>query len=293
MRLARNLNQCLHVDFSEKKKMHDESNISEEDEEKKGFTVGMFQERDKPKDDKEDIIPHKIQQLKYHLVIGQMENFLYEYEKLFQLNEDYTISPVINPRLILGSDIEPKKDKKLRHSWLKSDQEKVEQDPSKDEIPICLINREYETTEERVLTFTNVEIPDFVNYSIFYRQYNLEGYKVVLEKLQKRLNFMESFDYVQKKGARLMTSEEVRLLMEQEIKKTDNTSDPFVTLQDMWVALQNQSWMYVGLGVSKEQRPGRTMRRVEDHELDIENIDIGPKRSTLAVLYIFTMPSSE
>lgn len=36
-----------------------------------------------------------------------MENFLYEYEKLFQLNEDNTISPVINPRLTLGADMEP------------------------------------------------------------------------------------------------------------------------------------------------------------------------------------------
>lgn len=90
---------------------------------------------------------------------------------------------MINPRLILGSDIETKKDKK-RNSWLQNNKEKVEQDLNKEEIPICLINREYETTEERVLTFTNVEIPEFVNYSIFYRQYNLEGYKVVLEKLQ-------------------------------------------------------------------------------------------------------------
>ena len=89
-----------------------------------------------------------------------------------------------------------------------------------------------------------------------------------------------------------MTGEEVRLLIEQEVKKTNNASDPFVTLQDMWVALQNQCWMYVGLGVSKEQRPGRTLKRVEDHELDLENADIGPKRSTLAVLYIFTSPTT-
>lgn len=41
-----------------------------------------------------------------------MENFLYEYEKLFLLNDDYTISPVINPRLTIGADMHPKSKEK-------------------------------------------------------------------------------------------------------------------------------------------------------------------------------------
>lgn len=63
IRLARNLNQCLHVDFSEKKKMNDDTGADDDDDEKKGFNMGVFQEN-KPKEDKEkkdDIIPHKIQ----------------------------------------------------------------------------------------------------------------------------------------------------------------------------------------------------------------------------------------
>jgi len=54
-----------------------------------------------------------------------MENFLYEYEKLFQLNDDMSISPVINPRLTIGADIEQKKEKK-RPSWMNTrDSEKI------------------------------------------------------------------------------------------------------------------------------------------------------------------------
>lgn len=58
----------------------------------------------------------------------------------------------------------------------------------------------------------------------------------------------------------------------------------------MWVSMQNQSWMYVGLGISKDQRPGKTIRQVEDDQLDFDTNEIGPKRSTLAVLYIYTNP---
>lgn len=58
----------------------------------------------------------------------------------------------------------------------------------------------------------------------------------------------------------------------------------------MWVAQQDQSWIYVGLGISKEQRPGRTIRLVEDDRLDYESNEIGPKRNTLAVLYHYTVP---
>lgn len=113
IRLVRNLSQCLHVDFSEKKKKQEEGEPSEDDEDDKGVGMGIFQggSGDNKEKDGDDIIPHKIQQMKYHLVVGQMENFLYEYEKLFQLNEDFTISPVINPRLTIGADIEPKKPK--------------------------------------------------------------------------------------------------------------------------------------------------------------------------------------
>lgn len=81
-----------------------------------------------------------------------------------------------------------------------------------------------------MLTFTNIEIPEFVNYSIFYREFLFDGYKVVLEKMQKRLNFMQSFAYVQKKGATLMTTEEIRRLIDQEAKSSKNPSDPFSTL---------------------------------------------------------------
>lgn len=44
IRLARNLSQCLHVDFSEKKKKQEESaENSDGDDDGKGFTMGMFQ----------------------------------------------------------------------------------------------------------------------------------------------------------------------------------------------------------------------------------------------------------
>ena len=33
-----------------------------------------------------------------------MDSFLYEHEKLFQLNPDRTVSPVINKKLIIGAD---------------------------------------------------------------------------------------------------------------------------------------------------------------------------------------------
>lgn len=75
-----------------------------------------------------------------------MENFLYEYEKLFLLNDDYTISPVINPRLTIGADIQPK-NKEKRQSWInvESDGKLAEaQALERDEINLCLINREYE-----------------------------------------------------------------------------------------------------------------------------------------------------
>lgn len=69
---------------------------------------------------------------------------MYEYEKLFQLNDDFTISPVINPRLSIGADIEPKKEKK-RSSWVTRDSvNKTEAVVEKEEIPLCLINMEYE-----------------------------------------------------------------------------------------------------------------------------------------------------
>ena len=49
-----------------------------------------------------------------------------------------------------------------------------------------------------------------------------------------------------------MTSEEIRILIDQEALMSKNPLDPFATLQDMWVPMQNQSWMYIGLGISKE-----------------------------------------
>lgn len=85
MRLARNMNQCLHVDISEKRKMNEEGEPSDEEEDQGGLG-SMFQKKDKKKttgDDEEEVIPHKIQQIKYHLVVGQMDTFLYEHEKLF------------------------------------------------------------------------------------------------------------------------------------------------------------------------------------------------------------------
>lgn len=61
IRLARNLNQCLHVDFSEKKKKSEEGEPSDEDEDSKGFGIGMFQGgAEGKKEEDEDIIPHKI-----------------------------------------------------------------------------------------------------------------------------------------------------------------------------------------------------------------------------------------
>ena len=81
---------------------------------------------------------------------------------------------------------------------------------------MCLINREYEQTNERVLHFTNVEIPAFINYSIYYREYNLEGYRVVLEKLQMRLNYQKTSEYIQEKGARMLTADEIGYLIDQE-----------------------------------------------------------------------------
>lgn len=100
----------------------------------------------------------------------------------------------------------------------------------KEEINLCLINREYETNNERVLTFTNVELPEFVNYSIFYREYNLEGYKVIIEKLQNKLNYFDCYEYVEEQGARLLASNEICLLIEQQIEKSSNKNDPFSTL---------------------------------------------------------------
>ena len=62
IRLVRNLNQCLHVDFSEKKKKQDEGDPSDEDEDEKGFGMGMFHGggEGKNKEDDDEIIPHKI-----------------------------------------------------------------------------------------------------------------------------------------------------------------------------------------------------------------------------------------
>lgn len=73
IRLVRNLNQCIHVDFSEKRKKHHEGDMSDEEEGDDGFNMAMFQgggDGAKSKEDEDDIMPHKIQQLKYHIVIG-------------------------------------------------------------------------------------------------------------------------------------------------------------------------------------------------------------------------------
>lgn len=84
--------------------------------------------------------------------------------------------------------------------------------------------------------------------------YELEGYRVVLEKMQKRLNYQQSVEYIDKKGARLLTGDEVGLLIEQEQEKSSNKNDPFSTLQEMWCPLQGPSplWIYIGIQISKE-----------------------------------------
>ena len=153
----------------------------------------MFQKKDKKKttsgEDEEEVVPHKIQQIKYHLVVGQMDSFLYEHEKLFQLNPDRTISPVINQKLIVGAE---------------NDEDKT----------LVLLNMDYEENDDKKLTFPELVVPKFVNFSIYYREFEFEGYLVVLERMQKRLNYAESCEHVVKKGARLMTLEEIKQILD-------------------------------------------------------------------------------
>lgn len=113
-----------------------------------------------------------------------MDCFLYEHEKLFQLNNDRTISPVINNKLIVGAENEDQ--------------------------TLVLLNMDYEENDDKKLTFPELVIPNFINFSIYYREFEFEGYLVVLERMQKRLNYTESVEHVQKKGARLMTLEEIK-----------------------------------------------------------------------------------
>ena len=192
MRLARNMNQCIHVDISEKRKMQEEGEHSDEEEDSGGLG-SMFQKKDKKKttsgEDEEEVVPHKIQQIKYHLVVGQMDSFLYEHEKLFQLNPDRTISPVINQKLIIGAE---------------NDEDKT----------LVLLNMDYEENDDKKLTFPELVVPKFVNFSIYYREFEFEGYLVVLERMQKRLNYAESCEHVVKKGARLMTLEEIKQILD-------------------------------------------------------------------------------
>lgn len=69
---------------------------------------------------------------------------------------------------------------------------------------------EYEENDDKKLTFPELIVPKFVNFSIYYREFEFEGYLVVLERMQKRLNYAESREHVARKGARLMTLEEIK-----------------------------------------------------------------------------------
>jgi len=69
---------------------------------------------------------------------------------------------------------------------------------------------DYEENDDKKLTFPELNVPKFINFSIYYREFEFEGYLVVLERMQKRLNYAESCEHVVKKGARLMTLEEIK-----------------------------------------------------------------------------------
>ena len=62
----------------------------------------------------------------------------------------------------------------------------------------------------------------------------------------------------------------------------------------MWCPLQASTphWIYIGIQISKEQRPGKTVKAVEDEVLDGDHngsaMQGGPKLSAAAMMYIFT-----
>jgi len=42
---------------------------------------------------------------------------------------------------------------------------------------------DYEENDDKKLTFPELVVPKFVNFSIYYREFEFEGYLVVLERM--------------------------------------------------------------------------------------------------------------